>query len=213
MSTMTTDTSPEDAQDQVLHLAHALDGGKLIDDSTEWADTLHTAAATLRSLHIEATEQARLLGISAEREMALRARVRELEASRIAYASEFELNADGEPDVGSIHANIRALKSQLSAPGQCLHGISEPSGWMPIETAPKDGRTILFGYRNSLGKWRTMRGKYFTRATIDEEWEEPDECDEGWYETSVEADDVPNYWAMNPTHWMPLPAAPKGGAE
>lgn len=156
---MLNDTTPAstEAQDEALRLADTLDGGKLIDDSTEWADTLHTAAATLRSLHIEVTEQARLLGISAEREMALRARVRELEAARIAYASEFELNADGEPDVGSIHANIRALKSQLSAPRQCLHGISEPSGWRDIETAPKDsGYVLLRGRREqdvASGYW------------------------------------------------------------
>jgi hypothetical protein len=36
----------------------------------------------------------------------------ELRAARFAYASEFPLNEDGEPDVGSIHANIRALKAQ-----------------------------------------------------------------------------------------------------
>jgi hypothetical protein len=35
-----------------------------------------------------------------------------LRAARIAYASEFPLNEDGEPDVGSIHANIRALKQR-----------------------------------------------------------------------------------------------------
>ncbi|WP_315125191.1 hypothetical protein [Comamonas antarctica] len=40
------------------------------------------------------------------------ARIAELEASRFAYANEFEPNADGDPDVGSIHANIRALKAQ-----------------------------------------------------------------------------------------------------
>lgn len=32
----------------------------------------------------------------------------------MAYASEFPLNADGEPDVGSIHANIRALKARAA---------------------------------------------------------------------------------------------------
>lgn len=31
-------------------------------------------------------------------------------AARIAYASEFPLGADGTPDVGSIHENIRLLK-------------------------------------------------------------------------------------------------------
>ncbi|CAB5514491.1 hypothetical protein LMG26857_03550 [Achromobacter anxifer] len=35
-----------------------------------------------------------------------------LEAARIAYASEFQMNSDCEPDVGSIHANIRALKAE-----------------------------------------------------------------------------------------------------
>ena len=34
----------------------------------------------------------------------------ELEAARYAYASEFPPNEDGEPDKGSIHQNIRALK-------------------------------------------------------------------------------------------------------
>ena len=35
-------------QPEALRMAHALSGGKLIDDSTEWADTLHAAAAELR---------------------------------------------------------------------------------------------------------------------------------------------------------------------
>lgn len=45
----------------------------------------------------------------------LRERVAQLEAARIAYASEFPLNADGEPDVGNIHANIRAMNARLAA--------------------------------------------------------------------------------------------------
>lgn len=44
----------------------------------------------------------------------LQARVDALEAARRAYASEFPL-VFGEPDVGSIHANIRALKAQLAS--------------------------------------------------------------------------------------------------
>ena len=42
---MLNDTTPAstEAQDEALRLADTLDGGKLIDDSTEWADTLHTA--------------------------------------------------------------------------------------------------------------------------------------------------------------------------
>ena len=38
----------------------------------------------------------------------------ELQAARIAYAAEFPLTNDGEPDTGSIHQNIRTLKRQLA---------------------------------------------------------------------------------------------------
>lgn len=41
----------------------------------------------------------------------LRERVGRLEAARRAYASEFALK-DGEPDVGSIHENIRKLREE-----------------------------------------------------------------------------------------------------
>lgn len=82
------------------------------------------------------------------------------------------------------------------------------TGWQPIETAPKAGRTLLLGYPNVLGKWRTVRGEWMSKARIEQNWEEPDEAEAGWYETSVEADDAPNCWPITPTHWMPLPAAP-----
>ncbi len=46
-------------------------------------------------------------------------RLAELEAALFAYASEFPLNADGEPDVGSIHENIRKLKKQVATSELC----------------------------------------------------------------------------------------------
>ena len=53
-------------QPKVLRLAHALSGGKLIDDSTEWADTLHAAAAELRRQHARIAElEAQLSAIGA----------------------------------------------------------------------------------------------------------------------------------------------------
>lgn len=42
-------------------------------------------------------------------------RIAQLEAARFAYASEFPPNEDGDPDVGSIHENIRKLKAKLEA--------------------------------------------------------------------------------------------------
>jgi hypothetical protein len=80
--------------------------------------------------------------------------------------------------------------------------------WQPIETAPKDGRTLLLGYFNAHYKWRTLRGSWMSADYIAENWEDPDTGTEGWHETSVEADDPPNCWYTDPTHWMPLPTAP-----
>ena len=69
---------------------------------------------TIEQLQSERAEQARLLDAGGERELALMARIDALEAARFAYASEFPSNEDGDPDVGSIHQNIRALKDRLA---------------------------------------------------------------------------------------------------
>ena len=45
---------------------------------------------------------------------ALQSRIGELCAARIAYASEFAPDAEGLPDTGSIHANIRAMKARVA---------------------------------------------------------------------------------------------------
>jgi hypothetical protein len=116
------------------------------------------------------------------------------------------------------HARITELEAQLEAVGAGgvgpLMGIAAPptaqaEGWRPIETAPKDGRALLLGHFNSHGKWRTVRGQWFSADEIAETFENPDGCDEGWFETVVESDDIPNCWATEPTHWMPLPLPPK----
>lgn len=80
--------------------------------------------------------------------------------------------------------------------------------WQPIETAPKDGRALLLGYFNSHGKWRTVRGCYIDQARIDEEWEEPENGQPGWYEEVVESDDLPNMFWTTPTHFQYLPIKP-----
>ncbi|HWL30004.1 MAG TPA: hypothetical protein VNQ97_13975 [Burkholderiaceae bacterium] len=86
--------------------------------------------------------------------------------------------------------------------------LNIPAGWKPIESAPKTGRTLLLGYWNSHGKWRTVRGQWMSAEYIGQEWDEPDGVEAGWFETAVEADDVPNCWPVTPSHWQPMPAPP-----
>lgn len=81
----------------------------------------------------------------------------------------------------------------------------DASQWQPIETAPKDCRTLLLGYPNSHGNWRTVRGQWMSSEYIAQYWEEPDGVDAGWFETCEEIEEC---WRITPTHWMLLPAAP-----
>ena len=95
-----------------LYIGHALSGGRKDD---------HEAGLSGRMDAIRA--------LIAERN--------EWQASRIAYANEFPLNADGEPDVVNVHANIRSLKAQLAEAQrdserldwmieQCAYVVSDP---------------------------------------------------------------------------------------
>lgn len=62
------------------------------------------------------------------------------------------------------------------------------SEWRPIETAPKDGTTILVAGQGStawMAKWRPMK-------RVPDRWE------------SIGLGALPFY----PTHWMPLPDPP-----
>ena len=95
-----------------------------------------------------------------------------------------------------------AVLALLAAPP-----TAQAEGWRLIETAPQDGRTLLLGYFNSAGKWRTIRGEWLSQDHIYEYAEDPDCMSPGWHETTVEDDDG-KCWPIDPTHWMPLPAAP-----
>ena len=63
------------------------------------------------------------------------------------------------------------------------------SEWQPIETAPRDGTRVMlidtFDQWHYIGRWNADLG------------------DQGFWEDMSE-------YAL-PTHWMPLPAAPKEG--
>ena len=146
-------------------------------------------------------------------------------ALRIRIAESDDVSVDDEHDVqATVDERLRAMRNSIyefrkrrdralstaeAAAAQPSPVAAEPTGWQPMETAPKDGRTLLLGYFNSHGKWRTLRGRWMSEDYIAEYWEEPEGVEPGWFETSVEADEPPNCWRTDPSHWQPLPTAPK----
>ncbi len=72
-----------------------------------------------------------------------------------------------------------------------LEGVELPDaeGWMPIETAPKDGTVILLGHE---------------AAVFDGWWYE---AESAWVDGERNMYD--DYCHYNPTHWQPLPEPPK----
>lgn len=80
-----------------------------------------------------------------------------------------------------------------------LSRVTEPQGWQPIETAPKDGTPILVGFENS-------GSIYIVRWWVNPEpmtWDGLANEEYGWL--LAETTKV----AFMPTHWMPLPTPPE----
>lgn len=102
-------------------------------------------------------------------------------------------------------------KAQLDAIRTALLAVVPQ--WLPISEAPKDGRTLLIGRFNELVEWQTMRGQWMSDEYISDVWDEPRYGEAGWYETVVEADEIPNCWPIDPTHYQPLPQPPTPGGE
>lgn len=106
------------------------------------------------------------------------------------------------------------LKEVCEDPNLCTHtaqneGNSNPlaaspqeqtrgDGWQPMESAPKDGGTILLWCGDIDGS-REDR-EFMTTGHWYEQWD-------GWtgWVDSYEGEDLPP-----PTHWMPLPPSPQG---
>lgn len=94
--------------------------------------------------------------------------------------------------VGEIRYDCERMEAKLASRKAEVARLSpEGGGWRPIESAPKDGTAIQVfcptWYRGGGGQDVVIWMNFTDRP--------------GWYGSSVEA-------PLDPTHWMPLPAAP-----
>ena len=117
---------------------------------------------------------------------------------------------------------------ELVANIEMIGAMLKRSQWKPIESAPKDGTTVLIHYTNCLGNGRTVRAKYIPRfyeesgfidgdGGVDEYDEANDRYTyrEGWWEV------IDNWGEFGfvkvhegePSHWMMMPEPPREAAS
>lgn len=97
---------------------------------------------------------------------------------------------------------------------QAMHDAA-PSGWQPIETAPKDGRKVILFYLNRNKLPRTVMATWLTDERAAETDADGVGLEAGWYECIDNWDDYSQVAIHEgePTHWMPLPAPPSEKGE
>jgi hypothetical protein len=123
--------------------------------------------------------------------------------ARVRAATTF---ADGEPMPDGALPHDDFYCGELRTLIAAAERAAAPVAWQPIATAP-EGRVVLVFYKNQLGNGRTMRARYYLPETLESEQTESGWADEGWYEES-EAYEYLMPLEHEPTHWMPMPAAP-----
>lgn len=106
------------------------------------------------------------------------------------------LTTDGPASVGRLEAYDKAIAAARTA-------SPEPSTWLPIESAPKDGTEVLLMVERRAGiRWQMLVGHYMPGGFC---IEDHPAIDEGWYFWSGSMFDR----ASKPTHWQPLPTPPE----
>jgi len=106
--------------------------------------------AHYRSKQEAADEAVRTLDSERAANATLTVELAGMEAQRMAYAREFSLTAEGEPDTGNIHANIRAMKAELAAckaDAERYRWLRNPRSWPAVfsgaeEPEPVTGETL-----------------------------------------------------------------------
>ncbi|ELT48113.1 hypothetical protein [Brucella intermedia] len=132
---------------------------------------------------------------SAARELALEEAVRKhLKWFERFICDQDELNSSTPRKVAQNAQDAAAeLRAALSSPDHADAGKVEGDGWLPIESAPKDGTIVLLGWNDpDIEEIGAVAG-----------WYEGGPADKCWYDQYHEP--------VTATHWMPLrpfPAAP-----
>lgn len=97
-------------------------------------------------------------------------------------------------DIGLKEYHYPQAKASWAAwqVARALPAAAAPSGWLPIESAPKDGSDILLfgGGVVYIGSWADVLNEFLSQVL-------------DWHPPGCPAEDEPI-----PTHWAPLPAAP-----
>ena len=106
------------------------------------------------------------------------------------FATEREARgvADQHDEEGYSQAVVRAL-----------FYATAPSGWQPIETAPKDGTYILVSNPAAGGSW-VAQFKQFAASGF--------RFDEPWHSVMLNHWHLPDRHGGTPTVWQPLPLPP-----
>jgi regulator of replication initiation timing len=150
------------------------------------------AAHAKRSAHQHhAADQAqRVADLEAERDE-LRARLDKATADAATAWGRYENANRMQVSLQMEAADLRARLAELER--------QEPAGWRPIETAPKDGERVLLrwsGYRRPcVGVWCMDFGA--SKPTPH------------WSGDSDRLFGLREARKLQPTHWMPIPAAPE----
>lgn len=111
---------------------------------------------------------------------------------------------------------LEALDAGVSvSPKSVLHdrlraALAQDS-WQPIATAPQTGRKVILFYLNRNSLPRTVMARWLTDEQVEEIDGDGVGLKAGWYECIDNWDDYTEVaiYEGEPTHWMPLPTAPR----
>lgn len=92
-----------------------------------------------------------------------------------------------------------------------LRAALAQDSWQPIATAPQTGRKVILFYLNRNSLPRTVMARWLTDEQVEEIDGDGVGLKAGWYECIDNWDDYTEVaiYEGEPTHWMPLPAAPR----